>query len=115
MPGSVARAGDVTATVGQLPYSGATSGTWTAGTVATTTATLASSDGAAVVVGASCTFSFNGTNGQSPVTGTSTVTLSPGPRVLTIGGVAPLVDGDSQQDAYGNTLRVGSTATLRTG
>ncbi|WOP18902.1 hypothetical protein [Raineyella sp. LH-20] len=113
MPSSVAREGDVTATVGQLPYSGATSGTWTAGTVASTTAS-ASSDGAAVVVGASCTFSFNGTNGQSPVTGTSTVTLSPGPRVLTIGGVAPLVDGDSQQDAYGNTLRVGSTATLRT-
>lgn len=111
----VAHEGDVTATAGKSPYTGATSGTWTAGAVTATNAPLAASDGKKVIVQAECTFTFSGTNGTSTVTGTSKVALAPGSRLLTIDGSMPLVDGDSQQDSYGNTLAAASAATLSTG
>lgn len=113
MPPAVARSGDVSATAGTTAYSGATSGTWTAATPALTTTTVLSCDGA-VVTKATCSFSFSGTNGQSPVTGTSSVTLSPGRLALTVDGVSPLVDGDSAKDSYGNKLSVSSGAALTT-
>lgn len=118
----VARAGDVRATPGTSPnYPNETAptaaGTWSAGTVSETTVAKAGSDGARVVHAASCTFTFNGSNTQSgaTVTVTSVVTLNPGSQVLQVGGSDPLVDGDEQRDVYGNTLRVSSSATWRTG
>lgn len=117
----VARAGDVTASASQstnyptdtLPTA---TGKWSAGPVSETTVALAGSDGARVVRSASCTFTFTGTNSSSgaPVTVNSPVTLNPSPRVLTIAGHDPLVDGDEQGDTYGNTLKVASTSTWRT-
>jgi hypothetical protein len=111
---SVARKADVTASPGSLFYTGATSGAWTAGSVTVTTTDAARSDGAQVAVKASCTFSFAGSNGQTAVSGTSSVTLSPASRALTVGGTHPLVDGDSEKDSYGNTVEVTSGAALRT-
>ena len=110
----VAREGDASAAAGKTPYTGATSGTWTPGSVTETTADRASSDGAKVVTQAKCSFSFSGTNGTSAVTGSSTVTLSPGSLLLSIDGATPLVDGDSAKDSFGNTVSVSSSAILRT-
>src|SRR5687767_6357533 len=115
MPGnSVARAGDVAAATGSTYYSGADSGAWSAGALSSTTTSLVTSDGKQVVTKASCTFSFSGKAGNSPVTGTSTVKLEPATRRLKVAGASPLVHGDSTKDSYGNTLSVESTATLRT-
>jgi hypothetical protein len=110
----VARKGDVTATVGTMPYTGASSGTWSPGTLTVTTAPLASSDGNEVVVKAESSFTFLGSSGNTTIKGDSSVVLSPGPQLLTIDGSAPLVHGDSAQDAYGNTVSVSSSATLHT-
>ncbi|AEH10752.1 MULTISPECIES: hypothetical protein [Protofrankia] len=111
---AAARPTDVSATAGSSPYTGATSGTWTAGTPQLTTSDVLSSDGQAIVVGASCSFTFSGTNGQTNVNGSSTVTLEPGGRALTAAGVCPLVDGDSARDSFGNTVFVASNASLVT-
>lgn len=110
----VAREGDVTAKVGTTPYTGATSGTWSSGSLTLTTAPLASSDGKVVVVKAESSFTFSGANSSTAVTGSSSVVLSPGQLLLSIDGTAPLVDGDSAQDAFGNTVSVSSSATLHT-
>ncbi|HEX5543342.1 MAG TPA: hypothetical protein VFX60_17610 [Micromonospora sp.] len=110
----VARPADVSATAGSSPYTGATSGTWTPGTLQLTTSDVLSSDGHKVVVKVSCSFSFFGTDGQKSVNGSSTVTLEPGSRGLTAAGVCPLVDGDSAQDTFGNTVSVASDALLVT-
>ena len=109
---AVARSGDVSAAAGATPYTGATSGTWTAGTPELTTSGVLSSDGRAAVVKARCSFSFSGTNGQTGVTGSSTVTLEPGGRALTAAGVCPLVDGDTAEDSFGNKVSVASDALL---
>jgi len=111
---SIARSGDVSAQAGSSMYTGATSGSWTAGDLTLTTASLASSGGSKAVIKATCTFSFSGSNGQSAVTGTSSVTLNPSSRLLTIGGTAPLVDGDSAKDDYGNTIKVSSSTLWKT-
>lgn len=110
----VARTGDASATAGTGVPTTADSGTWTAGPVDTKTTDLLSSDGRAVLVEASCTFSFSGTKGNSAVADSSKVTLTPGSRTLTAGGVAPLVDGDSTKDDFGNTVKVSSDATAAT-
>ena len=112
---SVARSDDVSTLAGSTSYTGATSGSWTAGDLTLTTASLASIGGSTVVTKAACTFSFSGSNGQSAVTGTSSVTLNPSSRLLTIDGTSPLVDGDSAKDDYGNTIKVSSSALLKTG
>lgn len=106
----LARAGDVSATVGTTFYTGADSGSWAAGTVSETTTPGFTSDGTVVVTQASCVFTFTGKAGTAQNPGSSTVTLSAGDRALQIGDAAPLVDGDRQADDFGNTLRVASTA-----
>jgi hypothetical protein len=111
---AVARAADISTTAGSTPYEGAPSRTWTAGTPQLTTSGVLSSDGHPVVVAVSCAFSFSGTNGQTSVTGSSTVTLQPGSRALRAAGVCPLVDGDSAEDSFGNTVSVASDAALVT-
>ncbi|MFF4911220.1 hypothetical protein ACFY2T_40875 [Streptomyces sp. NPDC001260] len=113
---SVARTGDVSAKAGTKLPEGADSGTWTVseGNPTVTTTDLLTSDGRKVVVEATCDFSFTGKSGNTAVTNSSTVKLEPGSRALDAGGVAPLVDGDSKQDSYGNTVSVSSDALLQT-
>ena len=93
-------------------------GTWTASpTITETTKTKFTSDGKAVVVEASCTFSYSGnttSSPSSPVTYSSTVTLTPQSKKLTVGGSSPLVDGDEKQDSYGNKVSVSSSAAWST-
>lgn len=113
---SVARAGDVSATPGTTPVTGST-GAWSAGTISETTTSVFTSDRRAIVVEARCTFSYSGnttSTPSSPVSQTSTVTLRPHTRALKVGGSPPLVDGDREQDSYGNALSVGSDATWST-
>ena len=114
---AVARAGDVSATPGTTPVTGST-GTWTKqGEVNETKKTTFTSDGSAVVVKATCTFSYSGnttSTPSSPVTDSSTVTLNPQSRKLTVGGDSPLVDGESAEDSYGNKLSVASSAAWST-
>ncbi len=114
MTNPVARDGDVSTTVGTTPFTGATSGTWTAGDLTVTTTGRARADGEEIVTAASCTFSFAGTNGQTPVSGTSVVALQPAARKLRFGTAFPLVDGETTSDTFGNTVRVVSSATWRT-
>ncbi len=111
----LARAGDVSATAGTVFYTGADSGSWAAGPVTETPAAGFTSDGSSVVTQASCVFTFTGKAGTTPKPGSSTVTLSAGDRALTVGGAAPLVDGDSTSDAFGNTVRVSSSAVWGSG
>ena len=123
----VARVGDVVATslppmTGFYPAPPApptAKGTWAAtGPVSPTAVSTVSAGGAAILIGASCTFTFTGndTVSGSPVTPppTSTVTLKPGTPVLRVAGGAPLVHGDTNKDDFGNRLTVVSTATWRT-
>ena len=114
MTSPVAREGDVSTTVGTTPFTGATSGTWTAGDLELTTTGRAQADGKEIVTAASCTFSFAGTNGQTNVNGTSVVTLQPASRRLRFGTASPLVHGNSASDTFGNTIRVTSSATWAT-
>ncbi|MEW2121951.1 hypothetical protein AB0945_43970 [Streptomyces sp. NPDC005474] len=113
-PKSVARTGDVSTKAGTTLPAGTDSGAWTPGAVTVTTTDLLTSDGRKVVVEATCDFSFTGKSGNTAVTNSSTVKLKPGSRSLNAGGIAPLVDGDSNQDSYGNTVSVSSDALLQT-
>jgi hypothetical protein len=119
----VARAGDVQALASSATNypndaSPTATGTWAPlGPVTETTVQVAGSDGRRVVRSASCQFGFTGTNTQSGAAFTSppsTVTLNPASRKLKVGGGDPLVDGDEARDAFGNQLRVSSSASWRT-
>ncbi|WP_404385398.1 hypothetical protein [Caenispirillum salinarum] len=107
--------GDVTATAGTVPYTGATSGDWTAGAVELTSYPVLTVAGTDVIHKAECTFSFLGKNSGGAVTGSSTVTLTAGAQPLQGGLSNVLVDGNWNKDAYGNTLNVSATGVLRTG
>ena len=111
----VACASDISATVGTLPFTGATSGAWTAGDIDVTTGDTLVVGGNAVAVSATCTFSFSGTNGNAPVAGSSAVSLPAGPSTLLVGGAPPLLSGDTASDAFGNTLVVSSARRLQIG
>lgn len=109
----VARDGDVTATAGTSPYSGADSGTWTAEPVSYTTRSKVKA-GAAAISKAECTFSFSGKSGNSQVSGTEKVELTAGSTKLKTGGGGVLVSGDSKTGTYGNKLEASSSAKLET-
>ncbi len=109
----VAKAGDVTASVGTTYFGTATSGAWTAaGPVTETTYSFLTIQGAAVVHQASCSFSFSGSDGTNAVTGASSVTLTASSTTLQKGSTFVLRDGDSAQDIYGNTLTVSAPNIL---
>ncbi len=110
---AVACEGDVVAQPGTTPFTGAASGTWTppASLTLQSYAQL-QVGGVKVVHAASGVFQFAGTTGSSPVTGASTVTLTAGSTILQGSSTKVLVHGDSQQDQYGNTLKVVSTRSL---
>jgi hypothetical protein len=112
---SVACQGDVSATPGTVPFTGAQSGTWTAGEITTTPHPILRVDGAAVISKASCTFTFTGTNSSgSLVTGQEAVTLTAGATVLRAGPDTVLVNGDQAAGIFGNKLRVTSIRKLVT-
>lgn len=111
---AVAGKGDVEATVGTKPFTGANAGTWTAGNTKETASTTLKSGGAFVLHSATCTFDFDGTNAAgATVKGKSTVTLEAKPTALQPGGRPVLVHGDSAEDLFGNKLEVTSTRPLR--
>jgi hypothetical protein len=113
----VAREGDVSATVGSTKPLGVADGTWQKGQVSLTTKATVKSDEKAIVVGASCTFTMpdaKAQNGSAVTVQPSTVTLIPGSAKLNIGGSAPLLDGDSAEDMYGNKVSVTSDASWST-
>ena len=113
----VARTGEVQPSVGEKLFTGADSGTWTAGTVTAEAAGSPPSSplrvGGEVIRSASCALSFTGTAGSTTVTGTSTVSLTATGTVLTVGGAAVLRDGDTAKDDFDNTLTASSEAPLR--
>ena len=108
----VAVHGDVHATVGAVLFGTATSGSWTAGAVTDQPYAWLTAGGTAVSHAASCTFSFSGSDGMNPVTGTSTVSLTATTTVLQHGSTSVLRHGDNHADAYGNTLAVQATGIL---
>jgi hypothetical protein len=109
----VAGDGDVSATAGTTPFTGAQGGTWTAGPVQLKTYAKLKAGGMPVVHQAECTFSFSGNNASgATVAGTSTVTLTKPGRLLQKGQQSVLADGDSATDSFGNKLAVTSTRRL---
>ncbi|KOU61527.1 hypothetical protein ADK57_27640 [Streptomyces sp. MMG1533] len=108
----VAVQGEVSATAGQKPFEGADSGKWTAGTVNETASDTLKVDGSFVLHQASCAFTFTGKAGQTPVSGSSTVELTPTTDKLFADGTGVLLDGDAAGDAYGNTLKASSAGRL---
>jgi hypothetical protein len=111
----VATEGDVTATAGTTPYTGASSGTWTAGSVSCTSYAKLHAGGAPAISEATCTFNFAGTSASNSAdTGSETVTLRAGPTTLQGGASGVLLDGDSKTDSFGNKLAASSAAPLKT-
>ena len=111
---SVAVQGDASASAGSAMYTGATSGSWTAGPVTETKYDVLTSGGKKVIYKAECSFSFVGENsGGSAVTGESSVTLEASGTGLQGGSTFVLVDGESANDSYGNTVSVSASAILQ--
>ena len=111
---AVAVEGDVTAIPGSIFFTSATSGSWSAGPVTVTTYPKLRAE-AQVAFQASCTFQFSGSSGQTPVTGSETVTLTAaGSAKLQKGLNGVLLAGDNAEGAFGNKLTASSTRTLRT-
>jgi hypothetical protein len=110
----VARQGEVTATAGTTPYTGADSGTWTPGSINSTAHTKLKRGGTSVIRQASCLFSFSGANSSgTAVAGTSTVTLTAGTTKLQKGVSNVLQDGDEASDSYGNKLKAITSGKLK--
>ena len=91
---------------GQAGQRKADTGAWAAVKVVETTDPKLTVGGDAVVHKATCTFTFTGSKGNTAVADTSTVTLSPHRTTLESGQAAVLLDGDSANDSFGNTLTV---------
>ena len=110
----VAVEGDVSATPGTTPYSGADSGTWTAGAVSYKRYDKLTVGGQKAVYEASCDFSFSGTNsGGSTVKGNETVTLTASSTTLQGGTSNVIRDGDRASGSYGNELRTSASGDLK--
>ncbi len=111
----VTRQGDVSATPGTTPFTGANSGAWTAGTISETAYDKVVSGGANAISQAECTFNFSGANASgTAVTGSETVTLSAKSTKLQQGAAGVLVAGDSATGTFGNTLTASSGPKLGT-
>jgi len=113
----VAVEGDASAEAGTTPYTGATRGTWTAGSVTETSYDVLTSGGTKVIHKAECSFSFTGDSAPpqtvGDVSGDSTVTLEASGTALQGGSTFVLVDGDSETDSYGNKVSVSASAALQ--
>jgi hypothetical protein len=114
---SVAVDGQVTATVGTVLLSPATTGTWTAGPITYQSYDKLKIGGAKVIHKAECTFSFSGSNTTPPtpvaVTGTEKVKLEPTFTLLQKNRSKVLLNGNSEQSSHGNTLTVVSENVLK--
>ncbi len=117
---SVAVKGDVSATAGTSPYTGAQTGTWTAGPVTETSYAKLKVGGKQVLWKAECTFSFSGANSSgATVTGTEKVTLTATTKLLMKGEHSVLVDGDSKTGgdtppSFDNQLSVSAAGPWKT-
>ncbi len=91
-------------------------GTWTAASVVVEAYDRLTVGGSPVVHEVRVDFTFTGTDTSSgaTVTDTSSVTLAASPTLITVRGGPVLVDGDTADDAHGNTVRVASSQHLRT-
>lgn len=113
MPGkNVAVEGDVTATPGTIPFTGAVSGTWTAGPISYQKYSQLTVRNVSVIHQAQCTFLFSGSNGTSPVSGSETVTLIAKTTNLQNGLAFVLLNGDTQVGVFGNTLTAKASGPL---
>lgn len=117
-PKSVAVEGNASASAGSTLVEPAKAGSWDAGDVSETSYDFLTVDSTKVIWKAECTFSFTGDsdppNGVvEDVHRSSTVTLEASGTALQGGSTFVLVDGDSTQDDYGNTVRVSASANLQ--
>jgi hypothetical protein len=112
---SVAVSGEVIATPGTTFFTGADSGTWTAGAVNVQSYSKLTVGSKAVLHEAKCTFTFSGANSGTgaTITGSETVTLKAGATLLQKGLTSVLVQGDSATGSFGNKLQVQTVSKLR--
>jgi len=92
-------------------------GSWSMTTVTKRTHAHLTIDGSPVVYEVMADFTYIGTdsaNNGAPVEDSSSVTLTAPPTLLTYGGGSVLVDGDTNQDPHGNTVRIESGRHLKT-
>ena len=108
----VAVEGEVTASVGTTPLSPASTGAWTAGPVSVESYAKLRVGGSSALRSASCTFSFAGSAGNTPVSDTETVQLTAQPRKVQKGLSSVLVDGDSKVSPHGNRLSASAAGKL---
>ncbi|MGB3673425.1 MAG: hypothetical protein WA988_03185 [Candidatus Nanopelagicales bacterium] len=113
----VAVEGDTTATVGTMPFTGADTGTWTAGTIEESAYPKLRCAGTPVIWEATCKFSFIGT-GPPPVKptikGDETVTVTATTNLINKTQHSVLVGGASSVGKYGNKLQISATGPLTT-
>lgn len=112
----VAVTSDVAATAGTGLYTGAAKGTWMPGPVTVSTYAKLTIGGAAAAWQAKSTFAFAGfgpTPAETPISGTSTVTLSASTKKLQGRASHVLVNGDEKSDSYGNKVKVSASGKLR--
>jgi len=118
MSKQVACQGDVIATAGTVPFTGAQGGAWVAGEVQAIRHPELQVAGSDVISAASCTFAFAGTNaGGAAVTATEVVALTAGATKLRSSQVAVLAEGDqaTSPGGFGNKLAVSASRKLQTG
>lgn len=111
--------GDVQATPSSTPPETASGGSWSAGSISYKTYSQLKVGGTPVIHEASCTFTYSGgtqkaDSSKAHQTVTSTVTLTATTKLTQHGLDDVLVNGDSEQDSYGNQLAVQAAGVLKT-
>lgn len=113
----VAVEGDASASGGDQMYQPADEGEWTPGPVVLTSYDKLTVGGTKVIHKAECEFTFDGMNNKPntpvAVSGTSSVTLEADGTVLMGGSTMVLVDGDSNEDSYGNEISISASGILQ--
>jgi hypothetical protein len=114
----VAVEGDVQATPGSTPFTGAASGTWKEGEITYSSYDYLNISGRKAIYKAQCKFTFTGTSpapANNPIVGDETVTLEAQSTKLQRGLSNILVDGASSTGStFGNTLQVKASHKLST-
>ena len=107
--------GDTSATPGGSAGPEGSVGVWTPGAVSESSYTQMTNHGPDVIHKAECTFRYVGAKSNpGDTTAESTVTLSASATVLRVDGGGVLLDGDTAQDSWGNTLSVSASAPAQT-
>lgn len=115
MAKAVAVEGDVSATAGTMPFTGAESGAWTPRNVMMNSYADLKSGGRKVLWQAQCTFDFIGQSSSGAmVKGSETVTLTAAPTSLKKSAHFVVVDGDQATGTYGNKLTSSAAGPLKT-